>query len=154
MSDREPGRYYEDVVIGEGFVSGAQVVTAETILAFGRLSGDEHPLHTDETFCRDAGFPGLLAHGLLGLSILGGLKASVKIYADAASVSLGWDKVQFRRPLVAGDTVRAHIMFAEKQPASDGRRGVVRQQAVLRNQREEIVTEAEHLALVRLRPIA
>jgi len=41
------------------------VVTAEMLEAFVRLSGDNHPVHTDEAWARRNGFAGRVVHGML-----------------------------------------------------------------------------------------
>jgi 3-hydroxybutyryl-CoA dehydratase len=40
-------------------------VTGDDVSAFAALSGDRSPLHVDEAFARQRGFPGRVAHGLL-----------------------------------------------------------------------------------------
>ena len=42
---------------------------AEQIAAYARASGDMNPIHLDEKFARSVGLPGVIAHGMLQMSI-------------------------------------------------------------------------------------
>jgi len=50
------------------------VVTESHIVQFAGLSGDLFDLHMDDEFARSLGFSGRVAHGLLGLILMDGLK--------------------------------------------------------------------------------
>ena len=41
----------------------------EQIAAYARASGDMNPIHIDEKFARSVGLPGVIAHGMLQMSI-------------------------------------------------------------------------------------
>ena len=41
----------------------------EQIAAYARASGDMNPIHLDEKFAKSVGLPGVIAHGLLQMSI-------------------------------------------------------------------------------------
>jgi acyl dehydratase len=45
------------------------VFRTEQIAAYARASGDMNPIHLDENFARSVGLPGVIAHGLLQMSI-------------------------------------------------------------------------------------
>jgi len=116
-----PGEYFfEDLVIGDWFETGAIVVTDAHIVGFAGLSGDFFDIHMDDSFAREQGFPARLAHGLLGLALTDGLKnrASARIMAIA---SLGWTW-RFRGPIIAGDRIRATIRVATLRLSSKGQR--------------------------------
>lgn len=42
------------------------------MLQSAALTGDVFELHLDDAFAREQGFPGKVAHGLLGLALLDG----------------------------------------------------------------------------------
>ncbi len=42
---------------------------AEQIAAYARASGDMNPIHLDEKFAKSVGLPGVIAHGMLQMSI-------------------------------------------------------------------------------------
>jgi acyl dehydratase len=110
--------FYEDLNEGDWWLTGQIVVTEAHIVQFAGLSGDFFDVHMDDEFARAQGFPGRIAHGLLGLSMVDGLKnrASARVMAVA---SLGWNW-RFVGPIVAGDRIGARIRVAGKRLSSKG----------------------------------
>jgi len=143
--------WFEDVVVGTEMRSDAHTVSAEAIAQFCDLTQDHHPLHTDAAYAKSRGFPGVIAHGLFGLSLMEGLKTAMGLYETSSIASLGWDGVRFVRPVVAGDEVHVSFRFVDKRLSSKGGRGVVTEALQLVNQRGECVIEAQHAALVACR---
>lgn len=45
--------------------------TTDQIAAYAEASGDHNPIHLDADFARAVGLPGVIAHGLLQMGILG-----------------------------------------------------------------------------------
>ena len=48
-------------------------VTREMLKAYAAASGDPNPMHTDDEFARNAGYPSVFAHGMLSMGWLGEL---------------------------------------------------------------------------------
>ena len=140
--------YFEDVVIDEVMISPERNITPDDIAAFCALTEDFHPLHTDAEYAKSRGFPGLIAHGLYGLALMEGLKTSMNLYANTSIASLGWDAVRFKQPVLAGDTVRVSFNVIDKRLSSRPGRGVLTEAVRLINQRDEVVIDARHVALV------
>ena len=61
--------------------------TVEQIAAYAEPSGDHNPIHADADFARSVGLPGIIAHGMLQMSILGCVAVEV---AAAAPTSEGF----------------------------------------------------------------
>src|SRR2546430_16471010 len=66
-------RYFDDIELGEEYVSPGRTVTEADIVIFAGLSGDYNVLHTDAEFMKQSIFGERIAHGLLGLAIQAGL---------------------------------------------------------------------------------
>jgi len=49
----------------------AVTFTTELIAAYAEASGDHNPIHLDGDFARRVGLPGVIAHGMLQMGILG-----------------------------------------------------------------------------------
>jgi acyl dehydratase len=49
--------------------------TKEQIAAYAEAGGDHNPIHLDDEFARSVGLPGVIAHGLLQMGILGTVAA-------------------------------------------------------------------------------
>ena len=48
-------------------------ITREDLKAYAAASGDPNPMHIDDEFARNAGHPGVFAHGMLSMGYLGEL---------------------------------------------------------------------------------
>ena len=75
--------------------------TKEQIAAYAIASGDHNPIHLDDDFARSVGLPGLIAHGMLQMGLMG------VVAAEAAG---GPDRLtrlycRFAGMVVPGDTV-------------------------------------------------
>lgn len=128
---------YEDVEAGDWFETSGCVVSVEMIDAFAALTGDRFEIHMDEAAARRHGFTGRVAHGLLVLSLVDGLKNQAEARFRAIA-SLGWD-FRFERPVLAGDTIRARIAVAGKRVTSKPDRGILTLRFAVANQKGEIV---------------
>jgi acyl dehydratase len=75
--------------------------TEAQIAAYAEASGDHNPIHLDDAFARSVGLPGVIAHGMLQMGIMG------VVAAEAAG---GPDKLRrlfcrFAGMVLPGDTV-------------------------------------------------
>ena len=106
-----PGlNWYEDCAVGDAFTTGGIVVTESLIQGFAGISGDHFDLHVDDEFARGLGFPGRVAHGILGLALTDGLKNRAD-YRFRAVASLGWNW-KFTGAILVGDRIRAEVSGA------------------------------------------
>lgn len=90
--------------------------------------------------------PPRVAHGLLVLSLIDGLKNQCPAEFRAVA-SLGWDK-SFRAPVLASDTTNATLAVAEKRPTSRPERGILRIEVLVTNQRGQKVQAGHNLLMV------
>jgi acyl dehydratase len=141
--------HYEEIAEGLSWETGGITVTESHILAFAGLTGDFYDLHVDDEYARALGFPGKVAHGLLGLALADGLKnrSSVRL---AAIVSLGW-RWSFTGPILPGDRISSAIMVISKRETRRPERGIVTLAFDLRNQRGETVQRGENDMMVHRR---
>ena len=123
--------------IGDRIEAGGTVVTGEMIDRFADLSGDRFALHLNDDMARELGFPRRVAHGLLVLSLIDGLKNTAPAQLRAVA-SLGWD-IRFSAPVMVDDRVQAVFVVQAKRPARDGQRAVVTLGAEARNQHDAII---------------
>ncbi|MCC1482283.1 MaoC family dehydratase [Roseibaca sp. Y0-43] len=119
------GKYfYDDLRVGDSFATSRITVTEAHIVAFAGMSGDFFDVHMDDEFARAQGFPGRIAHGLLGLCLVDGLKNRAEAQLQAVA-SLGWSDWSFKAPIVAGDSIGATITVDQMRLTSAGDRGIV-----------------------------
>jgi acyl dehydratase len=139
----EPNRqYFEDIQVGDEYLSPGRTVTEADIVAFAGLSGDYNVLHTDAEFMKTSIFGERIAHGLLGLSISSGLgtRAIPRPYATLAFLGLRW---RFKGPIKIGDTIKVRMKVSDKRETSKPDRGIVTVQRQVLNQRGEVVQEGD-----------
>lgn len=74
------------------------------IVMYAGASGDFHPIHTDETFARASGMPGIFAHGMLTMGMTG--KALTHFVGDGRLTRYS---ARFRGQVWPGDTLTARV---------------------------------------------
>ena len=92
-------------------IAVSQAMTA----AFSDLSGDDAPLHTDESFARRHGFEGRLVHGALVVSLLSRVVGTR--FPGPQSLWLKCD-VSFRNPCYAPSMLRFHGVVVQQSEAT------------------------------------
>lgn len=119
-----PGRYfYEDVEAGDVIETGCLTVTTDHIDRFADLTGDRFEIHMSEEGAAKHGFPRRVAHGLLILSLVDGLKNQAEAQF-AAVASLGWEW-KFAAPVLPGDEIRARMTVTGKRETKRDDRGIL-----------------------------
>ena len=141
------GRYgFDAVAPGDLIETGRVTVTAERIDTFAEMTGDRFDIHIDDDAAKARGFPGRVAHGLLVLSLIDGLKNQTPAQFDAIA-SLGWDWT-FARPVFVGDEVRATIIVKDKRVTSKPDRGILTLDFDVTNQNGETVQRGVNRLMV------
>ena len=128
---------FDTVEVRDWFRTSTLTITADQIDRFADLTGDRFEIHMSDEQGRAHGFRGRVAHGLLVLSLVDGLKNQVEARFDAIA-SLGWDW-SFKRPVLIGDTITATLTIAEKRETRHTDRGIVRLAGDVVNQDGEAV---------------
>ena len=144
--------YYEDFAFGDEFTTPGRTITEADVVAFAGLTGDYNRLHTDAEFMRDSVFGERIAHGLLGLAIVNGLKYRTEIDPDGVIAFLGltWT---FAGPIRFGDTIHGVLRVLAMRPTSTPDRGIVTNSVQVLNQRGETVQKGEMTMMLKRRPV-
>lgn len=142
-----PGRYgLADVAIGDIIETDGLQVTAALIDAFAEMTGDRFEIHMSREGAARHGFPERVAHGLLVLSLVDGLKNQTAAQFRAVA-SLGWEW-SFSAPVLLGDTIRARIEVMDKRQTRNPERGILRLDFEVTNQRGEPVQRGQNQLMV------
>lgn len=139
---------FEDFEIGQKLASRGRTVTEADIRLFIGATGSDHPIHTDDEFCRN--HPVLresCAQGLLSLSVLDGFLVDTLTRRMRIVMNYGHDKVRYLAPVYCKDTIRAEFEIADCK-CRDSDYGTVIINCVLNNQRGEPVLFDRHLLIV------
>ncbi|MBR1222541.1 MaoC family dehydratase [Bradyrhizobium sp. U87765 SZCCT0131] len=96
----------------------AKTITEADLVLFAGLTGDFDPLHVNEQYARSTPFGRRIAHGALVMGLLSTTasmmsRRSVERGSTATSVSLGYDRIRFTRPVFINDTLTASYTIEE-----------------------------------------
>jgi 3-hydroxybutyryl-CoA dehydratase len=141
--------YFDDLKVGERFRSPARTLGEAAFLLFSGITGDNHPLHYDETYARRTRFGSRVAHGLLlvAMTALGASPLASRLHDSM--VAFVEEACRFLRPVLLGDTVRSEFEVSGLERRGD--HGLVRFAVRLINQRGEPVLEGHHVYLIKCR---
>ena len=135
--------------VGRRFVGPSKTLTDAHFLMFSAVSGDVHPIHYDVEYCRERGFPNLLAHGFQVLiQTAAGAGNFAHIMGDAL-VAFVDQSSQFLAPVFSGDTVYPELEIVEL--ISQNSTGLVRVKSTVHNQKGELVMEGFQSYVVKKR---
>jgi acyl dehydratase len=151
MSFTDRHLFFEDVTVGQQWVSLSRTVTEADIVNFAGVSGDFNPIHVDHEFAKTTMFGRPIAHGLLVLAIGSGLGVLHPLMRTIAFMSIReW---RFLEPVHIGDTIRVHTKVLEKVERARGRRGVITWERKIVNQEGKVVQEGVTLTMVEGRAV-
>jgi acyl dehydratase len=143
--------FYEDYAIGLQMITPARTIGETEVSMFAMLTGDFNRLHTDAEYMKDSPFGERIAHGLLGLSIVNGLKYRTDLDPDGIIAFLGltWS---FTAPIRFGDTIHAVLTVANLRPTKNPERGIITYGVQVVNQHDAVVQQGEMTMMVKRRP--
>lgn len=148
--ERIEGKYFEEIAIGDIAESSGRTITESDIMLFADFTGDHNPVHTNAEYAKGTIYGEQVAHGLLGLSIAGGLAWHTGLLERTAEALIGMEW-KFRNPIYIGDIIRlrAEVRKKKEMPRMNG--GFVTFNATLLNQRGETVQKGTWTVLIRSR---
>jgi 3-hydroxybutyryl-CoA dehydratase len=118
----------------------SKTITDEDIRAFAALTGDENPVHLDDSFAQTTRFGRRIAHGMLGATLISAVLGNQ--LPGQGSVYLS-QTLQFVAPIFPGDTVTARVTVTrirEDKP-------IVTLETTCSNQRGEPLIKGEAVIL-------
>ena len=139
--------------IGDQVASASREVSLDDIETFAAFTGDTFYAHMDEqAAAANPFFPGRVAHGYLLVSWAAGLFVDPE--PGPVLANSGLENLRFVTPVSAGDSIRVELTAKQITPRETDDYGEVRWDAVLRNQRDELVATYDVLTLVAKEPAA
>ncbi len=106
--------YFEDLAVGQRFISGTHALDAEQIIAYARQF-DPQPFHLDEAAAKATFFGGLAASGWHVASIT--MRLIVESVPLAGGVIGGGGDIRWPTPTRPGDILRAATEILEITPS-------------------------------------
>lgn len=129
--------YYEDVEVGDEFLSPSRTVSEADVFQFAGLTGDFNELHTSKIYASHTAYHTRIVHGMLTLSMANGLYVRIGLFEN--SIFLGIDGWKFLKPVKLGDTLRLKLIIADKREVKSGGRGIIGMEYQVKNQVNETV---------------
>jgi acyl dehydratase len=146
------GLYYEDFKVGDKFITAAKTVTESAITMFVGLSGCVNPIFLNEEYAKTTVFMRTIAPGRMTILMMGGLAEQLGIFEETSIALVGIDKVRFKNPLRAGDTIEVELEIIDKRETKNPERGIVIHRETCLNQRGEVILEQEVTHLMMRKP--
>jgi acyl dehydratase len=149
------GKYFEELEVGQVFRhQPGRTITEGDNVFFTCLTMNPQPLHLDFHAAARTEFGRPLVNSLLTLAITVGLSVADTTLGTTVG-NLGFDKVEFPRPVFHGDTIYAETEVVDKRESrSRPEWGIVTFEHRARNQHGELVMRARRAAMMRRRPSA
>jgi acyl dehydratase len=138
--------YFEDFIIDHTRETAGRTLTETDIVLHAGQTGDFFPHHMDEEWCKTQPFGKRIAHGTLIFSIAVGLTAYP---INELSMTYGYDRLRFTRPVFIGDTLKVTVTIKEMKNHKKPGYGLVVELVQAFNQHKELVMVCEHLLLVK-----
>ncbi|MGO7582998.1 MaoC family dehydratase [Rhizobium ruizarguesonis] len=143
---------FEDFRPGCRFALGPKLVIAEEIIEFAR-EFDPQPMHLDEAAGRASILGGLAASGWHTSSMFMRMMADSYLLNALAEGAPGIDLMEWRKPVLAGDTLSGHsIVLESRSMRSRPGMGIVKFRHEVENQRGQLVLLSENSVMLRMRP--
>ena len=140
------GQYYEEFNVGDKFITPRKTIKESAITVMLSLGGLRNPVFVDEEYAKTTVFGGCVTPGELTVVFMGGLNEQLDMWWD--TVLVGVDKMKFKSPLMAGDTIYNEIEIIDKKETSKTNWGIVVDKSVCKNQKGEVVAELDFTHLV------
>jgi acyl dehydratase len=143
------GKYFDEFEVGQVFEhQPARTVTETDNLLFSTLTMNPQPLHLDAEFAGKTEFGQILVNSIFTLGLVVGLSVGETTLGTTVG-NLGFEKIEFPKPVFIGDTVRAQTEVVATRPSkSRPGQGIVTFEHRGLNQRGEIVCRATRNALM------
>ncbi|WZH35375.1 MAG: MaoC/PaaZ C-terminal domain-containing protein [Microbacterium enclense] len=149
---RTTERWFEDHEVGELRETTGRTITEADIVLHAGQTGDFFPHHMDAEWMATQPAGQRIAHGTLVLSVAVGMTAGD---INPQSMSYGYDRIRFIRPVFIGDTLRvtAEIVALRPHATTPDAAGYIDELVTVRNQRGETVMVLTHVYLVNRRGV-
>nr|MDO8112962.1 MaoC family dehydratase [Candidatus Sigynarchaeota archaeon] len=135
---------WDDFKIGDKAYH-SKTITEADITLFAGISGDFNPLHVNETYAKSTQFGRRVAHGGLSFTLISCLLGMKLPGPGTLHVS---QKLDFRKPVFAGDTLTAEAEVIDKFTKKEGKLKFLKIKTNVYNQDNVAVTEGEAVVII------
>jgi len=143
------GLTFDEFTVGQVFThQPSRTVTESDNLLFSALTMNPQPLHLDAEFAKSSHFGQRLVNSIFTLGLVVGLSVGDTTLGTTVG-NLGFEKVEFPKPVFIGDTITAETRGLEKRDSkSRPEWGIVVFEHRGVNQRGEVVALCRRAAMM------
>src|SRR5215212_4850903 len=143
-----PGKWYDEVGVGERFGTSVTVTETHLVLASG-MFGDFNPLHVDEEHARRSVFGTRILHGPFTSALI---SAPVGMYFSGTAIAYLEHACRFKAPVRPGDTLKTEWTVTERIDKPKHKGGICVLRGTCHTDKGELAVEADGKILVATRP--
>lgn len=132
--------WYEEIEIGKK-IEVEKTVSETDVYLFAGISGDFAPVHINEEYMKKTIYKKRIVHGALIMAFMSWASTKFAEIYPFQSVSYGYDRVRFTKPVFIGDTVKVTYESLEKNLEKDTHKSLI----TVTNQHGDVVAVAEHI---------
>src|SRR5512145_1964719 len=121
--------------------SRTTTITDEMIRTFAALTGDNNPVHLDDTYAATTRFGRRIAHGMIAAGLISAVLANDLPGPGTVYLS---QNLHFKAPVYPGDTITTTVEVKSVRPDKP----IVTLRTVCKNQDGGVVLEGEAVVLV------
>ena len=146
------GKYFEELSVDDVFKhQPGRTITEADNLFFSTLTMNPQPLHLDAEFAARSEFGQRLVNSIFTLGVAVGLSVGDTTLGTTIG-NLGFEKVEFPKPVFIGDTLYAETeVVSKRESKSRPQWGIVIFEHRATNQRGEIVMRCRRAAMMQRR---
>jgi 3-hydroxybutyryl-CoA dehydratase len=122
-------------------ITFTKTVSETDVYLFAGITGDLHPNHINEEYMKQTRYGRRIVHGALLVGFMSNCSTQATRLYDQPSVSYGYDRIRFIKPVFIGDTITVEYVITK----IDKSEGKIFADVSVRNQQGEIVAVATHI---------
>ncbi len=142
--------YYDDLNIGDTYVSQSRTITEADVMLFAGLTGDYVQLHTSRQYAEKSRYGQPIAHGMLTLCISYGLNSLTGLFENSIVASLEQNHIKDVAPVFFGDTIHNVTTITGKRISSSKPQfALLERHTDVLNQRDETVLSYDSVVMIK-----
>lgn len=149
MPETQRGKYYEELSVGQVYEHRpGRTVTEFDNTLWTLLSVNLQPLHLDAHYSAETEFGERLVNSMFTLAVVNGMQVD-HITLGTTVANLGFEEIEFPRPVFAGDTIYSETeVLSKRLSESRDDSGIVSFEHRGHNQNDDLVCRCKRTALM------
>lgn len=149
LIERDCSLYYDDIVIGDSYITPSRTITEADVMLFAGLTGDYVELHTSREYAEKSKWGQPIAHGMLTLAISYGLNSLTGLFKQSVVASLEQNNIRDVAPVFFGDTIHNVTTFTDKRITSKPEYAIIKRHTDVVNQNGSTVLQYDCTVMIK-----